>query len=122
MGDEADAAVEWYSRSPNVGRRPYRPRRRAPKPLVTLSPRYVEGEEVEVQHSDGSWHATTASAPRGFEVHNGLGIYVLRRHYNHHGEHVRDVPSWVPLDRVRKSAKSDQELEAEEHFEAMDYD
>lgn len=44
MGDEADAAVEWYSRSPSVGRL-YRPVRRAPKPLVTLSEVEAEAEE-----------------------------------------------------------------------------
>lgn len=48
MGDEADAAVEWYSRSPNVGRL-YRPVRRAPKPLVTLSPRHVEAAAEEAE-------------------------------------------------------------------------
>lgn len=46
MGDEADAAVEWYSRSPSVGRL-YRPVRRAPKPLVTLT--HVEEVEAEAE-------------------------------------------------------------------------
>lgn len=64
--------------------------------------RFETGDPVEVQRSDGTWRLTTAQAPRGFEVHNGTGIYVLRPHLNHLGEHVRDVPHWVPMEYVRK--------------------